>query len=320
MAVAEHRVDEIKRCLQHYGVQARSIEWLAHGTFAEVYKVDSDIGRLVVRIRAPEAQPKDVLFARRWAIAVSAEIDVPTPLEPDTDVPTIENRCVEVSPYIESTGYNDAGPEAWITIGRWLGCMHRLARKVEEDSPVALDYGNHPHEQLFNRYLEQSRIGCVDDVHRQLMVRVDAAVQRIRQAVAPFVEALPVGVVHGDMHFWNVLYRDDQPVAVIDLDFLQRGVLLHDLAYASHWLTEWSKRGGPWGNITTDYLAAYEQGRDSRLAEEERLCLPWLLALSGVFFFVSKARLSWNRLAHDRHDLEQAEDLIQSLLEKEGQN
>lgn len=313
MPETDHRMAQLSACLEAYGVAARSIAWLTHGVFADVYKAETVDGTLAVWIRAPEARAEEVIFARRWAEAVSPEVGVATPLRPRGTVPMVENRCVEVAPYIANTGYQDAGPDAWVTIGRWLGCMHRLARAVEGDAPAALDYGNHPHERLFRRYLEQSRVGCLNDEHRQLMMRVDAAVGRIRQAVRPHLHSLPVGVVHGDFHFWNILYRHDQPIAVIDLDFLQRGVLLHDLAYAGHWLGEWTKRGGAWSDISARYLAAYEEGRGLPLTAEERSCLPWLLAYSGLFFFVGKARLSWNLLDRDRQDLEQAEAVLRGL-------
>ncbi|HJP33236.1 MAG TPA: phosphotransferase [Candidatus Latescibacteria bacterium] len=316
MTEADRRIAQLEPCLAAYGVQSRSISWLARGTYAEVYKAETDVGFLVLRIRAPEAQAEEVLFAGEWAKAVSSQAEVVSPLRPTGDVPMIDNRCVDVAPYIENDGYNEVGPDAWVKIGSWLGTMHRLARGVEDRAPVALDYGNHPHEGLFDRYLEQSRIGCTSDAHLKLMRRVDSAVQSISQAVGSRFEDLPVGVVHGDLHFWNVLYRADQPACIIDLDFLQRGVLLHDLAYASHWLKEWTKRGGVWSDITARYLAAYEEGRESALTATEQSCLPWLLAYSGVFFFVSKARVSWNRLTQDQHDLEQAEDVIRELEDR----
>ena len=190
------------------------------------------------------------LFAGKWAEAVSPQVEVAVPLRPIGDVPMLDNRCVDVAPFIENDGYNEVGPDAWVKIGGWLGTMHRLARGVEDSAPVALDYGNHPHEGLFDRYLEQARIGCTSDAHLKLMRRVDSATQRISQAVGSHLEDLPVGGVHGDLHFWNVLYRADQPACIIDLDFLQQGILLHDVAYASHWLKEWAKRGGVWSDIT----------------------------------------------------------------------
>jgi Ser/Thr protein kinase RdoA (MazF antagonist) len=123
-----------------------------------------------------------------------------------------------------------------------------------------------------------------------------------------------IGVVHGDIHFWNVLYTDKQPVAIIDLDFLQRGFLIHDLAYAYIWLEAWEKRlGGVWKGVGPRYVKAYEAGRDQALVEEERICLPYFRVLIHLHFSISKLRLSWNRLKEAEEDLVEAEEVEQAL-------
>ena len=72
-----------------------------------------------------------------------------------------------------------------------------------------------------------------------MMRRVDQLVEQSENATEG--HSLPTGVVHGDMHFWNVLYAQGNPVAIIDFDFLQRGILLYDLAYANIWLSTWEQ-------------------------------------------------------------------------------
>ena len=119
---------------------------------------------------------------------------------------------------------------------------------------------------------------------------------------------MPRGVVHGDLHFWNVLYREDDPVAIIDLDFLQRGVLLHDLAYPFIWLSAWEKdRGGAWANVGERFLAAYEEGRGFGLTKEEQLAFPYLRVWINLFFFLFKVHTSWDGLEDAVGDLELAE-------------
>ena len=39
-------------------------------------------------------------------------------------------------------------------------------------------------------------------------------------------------MVHGDFHFWNLLYRADQIAAVVDYDFVQERERIFDVAYA----------------------------------------------------------------------------------------
>lgn len=44
--------------------------------------------------------------------------------------------------------------------------------------------------------------------------------------------SLPWMLVHGDYHFWNILYRGDSIVSVVDFDFMQERERLFDIAYA----------------------------------------------------------------------------------------
>jgi Ser/Thr protein kinase RdoA (MazF antagonist) len=113
------------------------------------------------------------------------------------------------------------------------------------------------------------------------------------------------------MHFWNVLYAKGKPVAIIDLDFLQRGVLISDLAYACIWLDAWEdERAGQWYGIMRRYLTAYEHGRQEPLSVAERKCLPWLRVWTHVFFFLSSVQISWNSVEEGIVDLKAAESLI----------
>lgn len=43
-------------------------------------------------------------------------------------------------------------------------------------------------------------------------------------------------ICHNDLGFWNMIFRDERPVAVIDWEFAAPGSRLWDLAYAAWWL------------------------------------------------------------------------------------
>jgi hypothetical protein len=150
---------EIADALQAYGLKAESSVALAQGTFVEAYRVRANGTDWVARVRSPEAQSEDVSFAAAWGKAVKSEVPVPEPLTPVGEVPSLGHRVVDVAPYIDHGGGDgDAGPEAWIQIGRWVGQMHRLAMPLVDVAPRNLDYGNHPNNQLFGRYLAQAEI------------------------------------------------------------------------------------------------------------------------------------------------------------------
>lgn len=302
---------ELKRAINAYGLVADSIERMAQGCYALVYKIRNGERTYVVRIRSKMAKAYDVIFARKWGQAVSAEVRVPVPLAPVGSVPRVANRCVEVVPYIEhDTDDHAVGPEAWITIGEWVGRMHRLGIPLSHEAPVELPYGNYPHDALVNTYRNHAR-STIPRSKLHLLRRAEDLLTEAGCFLQAHRGGLESGVIHGDMHFWNVLYTEGNPVAIIDLDFLQRGYLISDLAYACIWLAAWEhERGGDWCGVMRKYLAAYEYGRQKPLSEIEKECLPWFRVLTHIFFFF---QVSWDNVEADLVDLEAAEKLIQSL-------
>ena len=302
---------ELRRAINAYGLVADSIERIPEGCYAQVYKIRCGEKKYISRVRNEMATAQDVMFARKWAQAVSAEVMVPVPLKPLDDVPRIANRCVEIAPYIEHDQDDDSvGPQAWITVGEWLGCMHRLGMPLSCDAPVALPYGNHPHDALMDSRREDSH-KFAPSQSLSLLERAGELLAQCRDFLKPHRKDLTSGVVHGDMHFWNVLYLGGKPVAIIDLDFLQCGYLIADIAYACIWLDAWEhERGGEWLGVMERYIKAYEFGRRSPLGLAEKECLPWFWALTNIFFFFQN---SVSDTEDGLEDLSAAEIIVRSL-------
>ncbi len=105
--------------------------------------------------------------------------------------------------------------------------------------------------------------------------------QRIGDMIAPLLRdyertigALPWMLVHGDYHFWNLLYRADQIAAVVDYDFMQERERLFDLAYAMQ------------------SVVAYLQVLDGRLAEQGHYDqLQWKAAKTWLDLYESSTHL-----------------------------
>lgn len=300
--------------LKDYGLAGGHATYMKSGAYCSVYEVQTAGARYVARLRSPEAKDEDVRFAIVWSEAVSAEVPVSIHLPCSADrIPRIDHRCLDVATYVEHDDSSDlSNAEGWTKVGNWVGKMHRLGDRISSDAPVALDYGNHPHRQLLTRYFQQARVG-VPREHTALMHRVERLFEHTEEALEPLSD-LPVGVVHGDMHFWNVLYRAGEPAAIIDFDFLQKGVLALDLAYAGIWLTTWEReRGGPWSGVRDRYLAAYQDGRGKSLTDAETAALPWLQVRIHLMFFLDQVRSSWRRLPKAMEDLNSAEDILAKL-------
>ncbi len=66
----------------------------------------------------------------------------------------------------------------------------------------------------------------------RVCAEVESLVHLLAQDYERIVGNLPWLIVHGDYHFWNILYKADQIVGVVDYDFLQERERMFDVAYA----------------------------------------------------------------------------------------
>ena len=115
--------------------------------------------------------------------------------------------------------------------------------------------------------------------------------QRAREVLEPMLRDypriignLPWMTVHGDFHFWNVLYRADQIAAVVDFDFVQERERLFDIAYALQNVighlrdTHVSPLRNGWGDLkwanARMWVDHYDEAAPLPLTEEERRWLP----------------------------------------------
>lgn len=122
-----------------------------------------------------------------------------------------------------------------------LGDLHRmLGRAVVGRTPVPPEMRNDANPQQCWMLLNDSESTLLSQigVHPQAEEAL-AIVRKAREALEPLlgdyariIGNLPWVTVHGDYHFWNVLYRADQIAAVVDFDFVQERERLFDIAYA----------------------------------------------------------------------------------------
>ena len=150
---------------------------------------------------------------------------------------------------------------------------------------VDLPYGNYP-GRLLDEGHSSAEIPDLPPRCRDAWTEASELLRKPRETIIAHHDLLRRGVVHGDMHFWNVLYSGQQPVAIVDLDFLQQGYLIADLAYASIWLDAWDRdRKGDWVGIRARFIESYESGRQRALTQAERECLPCMRIVIDLFFF-----------------------------------
>jgi len=303
---------EVERAIRAYALSPDAIEPMNMKTaHALLYRVTCGPEVFVARVRSSFAQSADIVFARAWALAVEKEVPVPVPLVAPAEIPRCRQRLMDIAPFInhEHTDAHKAGPDAWERVGEWLGRIHRLGLPLTHSAPANLPYGNHPTRQRIDGFFAraaQTQTGT----NSTAVLKAKELWNTVAAKMESFAPHLPKGVVHGDMHFWNVLYIANQPVAIIDLDFLQSGALIFDLAYASIWLSAWDREHDAWRGITKRYFAAYEIALGRPLLSVEQQALPWARMMTALHFFSQRAGTPTDNPLSEDEDLRAAETLM----------
>lgn len=268
-------------------MQPTAVEQLG-GSFNLNFLVQTNQGRYVTRLygsHTTAARLADVQFVR----ARLATAGIPSPktvLTVDgSHFVAVDGQLLEVESYVE----HDANMDTWPRLETglpYLGRIHSLLRNLTVGTdgrrPV---YANHiSSDQALARSLEGAkRIRSWDptDAELQLAACTEELARRVHEAECEIVRALPHQLVHGD--FWdnNVLFRDDEVAAVIDLDFMGERLRIDDLALTLYFAN---------ATIGGDYLSdarighlrrlvyAYDSGLAEHLSQSERRAIPAAIA------------------------------------------
>jgi Ser/Thr protein kinase RdoA (MazF antagonist) len=121
------------------------------------------------------------------------------------------------------------------------------------------------------------------DTAKKVLQRAKDALQPMAENYERMIGNLPWLTVHGDYHFWNILYKADQIAAVVDYDFMQERERLFDIAYAMQSVIAHLTRvhgnsvdlipKQAWQNIRL-WVDLYDETTHLPLTREERKRLP----------------------------------------------
>ncbi|MFO7776182.1 MAG: phosphotransferase [Candidatus Hydrogenedentota bacterium] len=155
--------------------------------------------------------------------------------------------------------------------GQALGRLHEGCRDFPcpERDPTEWRLSDTP-TKSFATFYETARAGgdpeaCADQCNRIVRFLRDAE-HALRWEVR---NELEIGLIHGDWHGGNLIYRDGKLAAIVDLEFAGEGCFLEDLAYALSNLcirTCTDPARLVWR--TDAFLRAYQQHRTLAFTEE----------------------------------------------------
>lgn len=279
---------DVALVLENYDLGAlRYVEPSVRGFVNETAFFTTDQGRFVLR-RNHRGSGLDMHHYRHQMMQRLAICDMPVPVplahKGGRTLLQLRNRYYEVMPFVSGEVANLHHPDAIRNAGRVLGRYHRIVA----DLPP-------PPRDATTRYSPQNLLAVNETlIERDVMgdlldatTQYDRTAARLRHLLSPdSYRALPHVVIHGDMHLDNLLFADDEVVALLDFDQAAWDVPIADVAdglvaFASidrmaNQLTNWGVFKGPLHEMRA---ALFLQGYASehRLSPAEVAALPTIL-------------------------------------------
>ena len=195
--------------------------------------------------------------------------------------PTLPMPAFSGLPTADSLLREDAAHR--VAVGEALARMHVALA----DCPYDIDRGVIGSEQFAQRW-DRLRRDLPQETFDELRRRVDP---RWDQVVAAFACAEPQRL-HGDCHGGNILFTDERVTGIIDIDHLQAGPRIYDLAYHLafhlHWVVRTEIPDGPAVAAMSSATRLLVDGYQAvtPLAEVERAAIPWI-ALDAALSLVA---------------------------------
>lgn len=195
--------------------------------------------------------------------------------------PTLPMPAFAGLPTAESLLQEDAAYR--VAVGEALARMHVAL----VDCPYDIDRGVVGPEQFAQRW-DRLRGDLPEETFDVIRRRVEP---RWDQVVAAFACADPQRL-HGDCHGGNILFTDDRVTGIVDIDHLQVGPRIYDVAYHLafhlHWVVRTEIPDGPAVAAMSSATRLLVRGYDAvtPLSEAERAAIPWI-ALDAALSLVA---------------------------------
>ncbi len=205
-----------------------------------------------------------------------------------------QDRHAEVEHFVPS----DNIPETWQryeTAFALLAKLHAvLATKLEHISvvpPLVANYGTPDVLLAWTLQAEQRIRQNPEDENTQVALALcEDTVQLLSKMQVEWrkTEKLPQQIVHGDYGAGNLLFRDQQIVAILDFDFLAVSERIFDIAYTLYWMFRRIEGTLPpeklsWSLVNT-MLRSYNNSSFQPLTQAEIQTLPFEIARVPLYW------------------------------------
>ena len=241
MSVADHGLEQIASVIRASydlgDVETPRVLEKAHQRRHRKMVVESSAGKFLAKTYRNELAIMDALRFQQHLVTHLIDNGLPVPriqlTRDGRGVVQVDNWALELQEYIEHN-IMPMNTKTLTLSARALGRFHKVCEGVP--SP--------PRDVDVWRFSEVPRI-AFQKLYQQARKEADEAeVNKHCNTIALFLleaaKALSpqqrgqfeTGLIHGDWHSGNLLYREDELIAIIDLEFAGAGCYLEDIAYA----------------------------------------------------------------------------------------
>ncbi len=128
-----------------------------------------------------------------------------------------------VFPRCGGRSYDEFDEDQWLEIGRLLGRCHAVGAVHPAKDRITMTPDHSTKDQII--FILESDV--IPQQH--LATSFSDLCQELLSEIAPLFEEIPLGRIHGDCHFSNIIYRPDESFFLIDFDDMVMGTPIQDL-------------------------------------------------------------------------------------------
>lgn len=310
----EYPFNEIQRLCDEFDIGAlKAIQKKLGGHFNLNLKVETAKGNYVIRKMSPSASISQILYVQD-IISTLCSRGVPA-IQPLTNqngkiYAEWDGSLVQVSPFIKAITFSNSVKQVYMS-GVMLRSFHNAL--VEKKPGPPLNWSLYPSETFLSSCIRKlDEMPEISKVTKKRIVDLHDRVMGGGNCESK-PNGLPETVIHGDWHFWNLLYKNDKVSCVMDFDFVQRAERIFDIAYTL-WGIHHFFSGTYHYSFSNSFLEGYGE-----LTSKEKQKLPQELAKISLFFICAAVHSRSNE-EKLKKKLAVNEDFIKWVLSNNGLN
>lgn len=193
--------------------------------------------------------------------------DIPTPYPVKNKsgefVVQIENYFFSVFEYIDGEKvYGKLKPIHFEQVGQTMAKIHQITREQNLKTDIIWPEGN-----FWNHVFK------IVQINKNLLSQKDFQLAENLKSHIQNLKSLPECLIHGDFHFGNLLFKDDELVGLLDFDHYRMGHFIDDITRS--FVAEMAHTGKNDYHLTKEFLISFCQGyylnRKPEITEFEKI-------------------------------------------------